>query len=84
MLLPHPLVKLECAAAGALFGGAVLLATGPAAERQWGALSLGGHAWLLVASIRALSVVCGGPRGGPLAKRVEKRDKTGDVEGAEG
>ncbi|NEB34107.1 hypothetical protein G3I62_34370 [Streptomyces sp. SID14446] len=89
VLLPRPLVKLECAAAGALFGGAVLLATGPAAERQWGALSLGGHAWLLVASIRALSVVSRRAAGRAARekreeKREEKRDKTGDVEGAEG
>ncbi|MEU8792532.1 hypothetical protein [Streptomyces sp. NPDC048643] len=36
VLLPHVLVKLECVVAGALFGGAVLLAIGHAAERQWG------------------------------------------------
>ncbi|MFD7789668.1 hypothetical protein [Streptomyces sp. NPDC059759] len=85
VLLPHPLVKLECAAAGALFGGAVLLAIGPAAERQWGALSLGGHAWLLVASIRALSVVSRRAAGrAAREKREGKRDRTGDVEGAEG
>ncbi|MFG2452160.1 hypothetical protein [Streptomyces sp. M41(2017)] len=85
VLLPHPLVKLECAAAGALFAGAVLLATGPAAERQWGVLSLGGHAWLLVASIRALSVVSKRAAGRTLREgREEKRERTGDVEGAEG
>ncbi|MFF0135939.1 hypothetical protein ACFYRN_05790 [Streptomyces sp. NPDC005227] len=81
VLLPHALVKLECAVAGVLLGGAVLLAIGQAAERQWAALSLGGHAWLFVASIRALSVMS--RRAAGRATREEREEK-GDGEGVEG
>ncbi|MFF0186124.1 hypothetical protein [Streptomyces sp. NPDC005244] len=80
VLLPHVLLKLECAVAGDLFGGAVLLAIGHAAERQWAVLDLGGHAWVFVASVRALSVVSRRAAG----RAREKRDKERDVEGAEG
>lgn len=81
VLLPHALLKLECAVAGALFGGAVLLAIGHAAERQWAVLDLGGHAWVFVASVRALSVLS--RRAAGRAAR-EERDEERDVEGAEG
>ncbi|WP_405916975.1 tetratricopeptide repeat protein [Streptomyces sp. NBC_00728] len=49
VLLPNPLVKVDCAAAGALLGGAVLLALGDAAEPQWRVLFAGALAWFVLA-----------------------------------
>jgi hypothetical protein len=95
VLLPNPLVKVDCAAAGAILGGAVLLALGDAAEQQWKVLFAGALAWFVLA-VLVIPVVAtiradvrtrrekAGRRAGDPAGATTARQAGGDAGGGAG
>ncbi|MFI6489364.1 hypothetical protein [Streptomyces sp. NPDC050564] len=82
VFLPDVLVSVHLVAAGALFGGVLLLALGDAAKQQWEVLFFGGFVWALLAMIG--TPFAAGIRDGVRADREKAAGKAGGKALAEG
>ncbi|AVH58477.1 MULTISPECIES: hypothetical protein [Streptomyces] len=76
VFVPDVLVRVHLVAAGALFGGVLLLALGDAGDRQWEVLFFGGFVWFLLALIGTLFAA--GIRDGARADREQAGGKAAD------
>jgi hypothetical protein len=72
VFVPDVLVRVHLVAAGALFGGVLLLALGDAGERQWFVLTVGGLGWFLLALIG--TQIAAGVREAVRAEREKAAD----------
>ncbi|WP_327429094.1 tetratricopeptide repeat protein [Streptomyces sp. NBC_01236] len=72
VFVPDVLVRVHLVAAGALFGGVLLLALGDAGERQWFVLAAGGLGWFLLALIG--TQIAAGVREAVRAEREKAAD----------